>query len=164
MVKSKVLLLAILVSCFLIVNQVSASTEDIIINYPTITPNSELYPIKRLWEKGFHFVLFSQKMKFNYNEGLLKERLAELKYVAEKKLLSEIETSSNRFAHQAGVTIEQLRNLNDKGRVDKTLDQFKSYSKTLASLRDLYEANSSFWRLIQQDIDTLNILSDKIKN
>lgn len=164
--KSKYLLFSVVLIIYLLFTDKSlAKTDlDLTINYPAINPTSFLYPVKRIWEKAFPFILFSQKSKLDYNQGLLKERLAELKYVAEKKLLSDIEKSSQRFAYQAGVTVEGLKNLNDKNKINQTLEDFKSYNKILASLRDFYQANSSFWMLIQQDIDTLNILSGKIKN
>lgn len=151
----------LIVNSFFVSKVLANENQEVVIHYPAIDSNSEIYPIKRLWEKAFYYLQFSQKAKVNYHEGLLKERLAELKYVAEKNLLSQIETSSNRFAYQAGITINQLKNLNDKNKLGKILNDFNSYSKILANLRDLYTADSSYWRLIQQDIDTLNILSDQ---
>lgn len=137
------------------------SNQNISINYPIIKSDSELYPVKRSWEKILSFFIFPKNLHADYNTLLLKERLAELKYAAEKRLLSEIEKSSNRFATQAGVTVEELQKLNNSDKFNKTNDDFKIYKKILADLRDLYEANSSYWMLVQQDIDTLNILSSK---
>lgn len=155
----------LLLSSFLTVNESFANKNlDIVLNYPVINSTSKLYPVKRLWEKGVSHLLFSKNSKVSYNKELLKERLSELKYVLEKKEISEIQKSSERFAYQVGIYSEKLSDLNDKNKINKALEEFKSYSKSLVVLRDLYEANSSYWLLVQQDIDTLNIISDKIKN
>ena len=42
-------------------------------------------------------------------------------------------------------------------------NKFKEYKPILEKLRDIYPANSSFWMLIQYDIDTLDILSKKLE-
>lgn len=159
----KVKFLVILILSLLIVNNVSANTDKDTPNYPFINSTSEFYPLKRIWEKTLSFVIFLKGPRFNHESNLLKTRLAELKYVADKKILSGIETSSNRFTSQAGILIEKTKEINDKQKTEKVMADFTQYSRILAELRDIYEANSSYWRLIQQDIDTLKILSDKIE-
>ncbi len=142
--------------------QVNASDEILILKTESVNPGSFYYPIKRLWEKGRARLLFNMQSKVEFNESLLKTRLIELNYVVERKLLSEVQTSSERFAYQAGILTEELV----KGSQDKKEEAFKKFdqfSKMLEKLRDNYPANSSFWMLVQHDINTLKILSDKLK-
>jgi len=160
----QLLFLIVLAFYFLIVNKALAdTTQDIVINYPKINSMSPYYQSKRFWEKTVYYFTFSNKSKASFNQELLKERLAELKYVADKRLLSGIETAAKRFSSQAGVSAEAVKNLKDNNKISATVEEFNSYTKILNGLRDLYAANSGYWLAIQQDIDTLKILSDEIK-
>lgn len=126
-----------------------------------INPGSFYYPVKRLWEKGQEKLQFSRQAKINFYGSLLKTRLAELNYVVEKKLLSQVQGSSERFAYYAGIlTGELVKENTDK---EKAVKDFEQYGNFLEKLRDKYEANSSFWMLIQHDINALGILSEQLK-
>lgn len=126
-----------------------------------INPGSFYYPFKRILEKGWEKLQFSKQAKINFYESLLKTKLAELNYVVEKKLLSQVQGSSERFAYYAGIlTGELVKENEDK---EKMVKEFEQYGKFLEKLRDKYEANSSYWMLIQHDINSLKILSDQLK-
>lgn len=127
----------------------------------TINPGSFYYPFKRLWEKGLERVQFSKQSKINFLKSQLRTRLAELNYVVEKKLLSEVQTSSERFAYYVGILTEEL--VRENKNKEQTIKEFDQFSKLLEKLRDNYPANTSFWMLIQHDINTLRILSDQLK-
>lgn len=162
---SKVLILILLlVSVMSLLNPVIASNNtDKEIKQERTNPGSFYYSLKRAWEKVRWFFIFSDQNKVDYHQDLINKRLSELKYVVDSKLLSEVETSSQRFAYQAGVLVGQLKKMNDKERDTKLLKDFEKYKLVLEKLRDNYPANSSFWMLLQHDINTLNILSDQIK-
>lgn len=128
-----------------------------------INPGSFYYPVKRLWEKGQEKLQFSRQAKINFYGSLLKTRLAELNYVVEKKLLSQVQGSSERFAYYAGILTEEIVKQNKDADKKNLIKEFKNFSPFLESLRDKYEANSSFWMLVQHDINTLRILSDQLK-
>lgn len=154
--------LVLLISTIFVSQQVYSSEA---LNLPDnkINPESFLYPIKRLSENILLRFNFSSDSKFKFYENLTRVRLAELKHVAERKLLGQIETSSQRFAYQVGILTDYIvRNKLNKEK-DKILQSFEQYKPVLAKLRDLYPANSSYWLLLQQDIDTLNINADKLK-
>jgi len=139
-----------------------AQQEVITLETESINPGSTLYPVKRGWEKLREMMNFSVEDKMNYQRSLLKIRLSELSYVVDKKLLNEFQTSSERFAYQAGILtnilVEQKKQ-EDKETIKK---EFISYSKILDQLRDNHPANTSYWMLIQHDINTLKILSEKL--
>ena len=149
---------------FLFISQSSElirAHESITIKNETINPGSFYYSFKRAWEKVSEKLQFGEQSKINFYESLLKTRLAELNFVVEKKLLSEVQTASERFSYQAGILSSEIVKTNkDK---EKTIKEFKQMQIFLDKLRDKYPANSSFWMLVQHDINTLTILSDKLK-
>lgn len=139
---------------------INAAEETITLNNEVINPGSFYYSFKRLWEKGIERFQFSKEAKITFYQSQLKIRLAELNYVVENKLLSEVQSSSERFAYQAGILAE----VGEKGKdSEKLIQEFEKYSKFLDTLRDKYPANSSFWMLIQHDINTLKILSENLR-
>jgi len=128
----------------------------------SVNPGSFYYPFKRLAEKAGERLNFSEEQKISYYSSLLKKRLSELDFVTSNKVLSQIQGSSERFSFQAGVLTEIV----EKKKIDekkKLIKIFEKYSKLLANLRDKYPANSSFWMLVQHDINSLSILSERLK-
>lgn len=154
-----ILILLLLSSTSLIIAQ---NREELKLPNTVINPGSFYYPVKRAVEKGREMIIFSKEGKRSYYNSLLKTRLSELDYVTEKKILSEIQSSSERFAYQAGILTEEAMqsNKNDK---ENLINDYAKYSKFLDVLRDRFPANSSFWMLVQHDINTLDILSNKLK-
>lgn len=141
---------------------VNAYEEAVSLKTESINPGSFYYPFKRLWEKSRAKIFFNRESRVEFNESLLKTRLAELNYVVERKFLSEVQTSSERFAYQAGILTEELV----KASQDKKEEALKSYdqfTKLLEKIRDNYPANSAYWMLVQHDINTLSILSGRLK-
>lgn len=128
-----------------------------------VNPGSFYYPLKRVWEKGWEKLQFGKTQKIDFYKSQLKTRLAELNYVVEKKLLSEVQSSSERFAYTAGILTEELIKQNKAADKENLIKEFEKFSPFLDSLRDKYEANSSFWMLVQHDINTLRILSEQLK-
>lgn len=135
--------------------------ENLSFKNEAINPGSFYYPFKRVWEKGMDKLQFSNQSKINYYKSQLSVRLAELNYVVENKVLSEVQTSSERFAYQAGILTDEVVKSNKNK--DKIMQEFKQMQVFLGPLRDKYPANSSFWMLVQHDINTLGILSEKLK-
>lgn len=143
--------------------QIHANDEIISLNNETINPGSFYYPFKRLWEKFREKLTIKDQAKISFNESLVKKRLSELNYVVEKKVLSEVQYSSERFAYQAGMLTEELTKQNKNEDKEKFVKEFEKYSQFLEGVRDKYQANSAYWLLIQHDINTLNILSERLK-
>lgn len=128
-----------------------------------INPGSFYYSLKRLWERSLEMIQFSEKGRLAFYHSQLKTRFSELNYVVESKLLSEVQQSTERFAYTAGILTDELIKQANSSDKEKIIKEFENYSKSLEQLRDKYPANTSFWMLIQHDINTLNILSDKLK-
>lgn len=138
-----------------------AEEETITVKNETINPGSFYYSFKRLWEKGLEKLQFSKQSKIHFYQSQLQTRLAELNYVVENRLLSEVQTSSERFAYQAGILTEEIVRKNEDK--ENLIKEFQKMQKFLDKLRDKYPANSSFWMLIQHDINSLSILSERLK-
>lgn len=157
----KIILLLVIIFLFPQINPIFADEQQIDLPSVIINPDSFYYPIKRLWEKVREKFEFSNEARIKYDQNLTITRLAELKFVVDNKLLSEVQHSSERFAYQAGILTDDLVKQNkDK---EKFLKEFDQFSKFLEGLRDKYPANSSFWMLIQHDINSLSILSNRLK-
>lgn len=164
--KSKILSIiatTIIFASFTNVIFASNNPAEINLSAPVINPDSLYYPLKRVWEKVRDQLNFSDDAKITFAKDLLRERLAELKFVVENKILSEVEHSSQRFAFQAGILVEEIAKQNKSSEKEKLMKEFEQYNTFLGQLRDKYQANSSFWMLIQHDINSLGILSEKLK-
>ncbi len=157
----KIIVLSLIIS--LVMSGTAYATEELNLPDTKITPGSFYYPFKRIWEKGWEKLQFSSASKIAFYNSQLKTRLSELNYVVEKKLLSEVQRSTERFAYQAGILTEETIKQNKAVDKENLIKEFEKFKPFLDSLRDKYEANSSFWMLIQHDINTLGILSEKLK-
>lgn len=125
-------------------------------------PSTPSYSFKRIKEKALMIIKLRPQSKFEYSKVLLEKRLSELVSLVDVKEPSLITGSSQRFSYQAGI----LADLNSKlktSQKDNIKVKFDNYKKVLSELRDNYPANSAYWLLIQQNIDTLDILIDKMK-
>jgi len=148
---------------FVLPVNVLAENSNLDLKQENINPGNTLFTLKRLTEKIHEKVLFSQEKKVTLYERLTVKRLSELNYLVQNKNLTPIEQASQRLSAQAGVFVDGLANLEDSERNQKTLESFSIYKVKLGELRDNYPANSSYWLLLQQNIDTFEILSQKIK-
>lgn len=125
-------------------------------------PSTPSYSFKRVKEKGLMMIKVRSKSKFEYSELLLEKRLSELVSLVDVREPSLITGSSQRFSYQAGILAELNSKLKSSQK-DNIKVRFDDYKKILSELRDNYPANSAYWLLIQQNIDTINILFDKMK-
>lgn len=125
-------------------------------------PGDPKYPAKRLKEKVTELFKFTHKSKSAYREVLLEKRLSELVSLIENKNINDVANSTQRFAYQAGKLAEESYN-DSSERKDEIIALFEKYKPILDKMRDNFPANSAFWLLSQQDIDTLNILSGRLK-
>ncbi len=158
------LAIAFLLSVFLVLpNLVLAEKPESFNLIPQKTlPGSSLYPLKRLKEKVKMKLTFSSREKVRYGISIFEKRLSELTGLVDKKDATYLESSAQRFAAQAGF-LADLASAGDKEMKESVLSYFKAYRPILEKLRDSYPANYAYWLSIQQDIDSLNILSEQLK-
>lgn len=131
-----------------------------------INPDKYLFfSIKRLIEKATVFTKFSKISKANYYTDLTLKRMAELKFVVERKFIGEVETSTQRLSYQVG-TLSDYLNSNRTELAEKRQsvnELLQNYKGILGSLRDKYPANSSYWMLVQHSINSIDINLEKLK-
>lgn len=160
----KAVFVLILIISFMQATLIHAGTSDgLDLPQTKINPGNFYYNFKRLWEKGLGQLMLSQELKISFHKSQLKARLAELRIVVDEKILSEVQRSSERFSYQAGILTNVIVKKDDAKTKGQLLEEFESYDPLLQKLRDRFEANSSFWMLIQHDINTLKILSERLK-
>lgn len=138
------------------------SPKDYYLTPQKTLPGSIFYNLKRAKEKTLMFFSLTQESKFIYGQVLVANRLSELVSLVEQKSINHIPNASQRFAYQAGILSETHFKLKTKKK-EQIIAQFGNHKITLSELRDEFPANSAYWLLIQQDIDTLNILSSDLK-
>lgn len=141
---------------------VAQSPESFGLPVQQTLPGSSGYTFKRLKEKITEFFKFSHQTKFSYRQILLEKRVSEFVSLVENKNQLDFANSSQRLAYQAGILAESVVNGNNKDK-ELVLTLFAKYKPILDKMRDHFPANSAFWLLSQQDIDTLSILSQKLK-
>lgn len=144
-------------------NILAKSPESFGLTPQKILPGDSKYQVKRFKEKVTEFFKLSYKSKSSYRQLLLEKRLSELVSLVENKNANEIANSTQRFAYQAGKLAEGSYKDKSSDRKKEIIDVFKKYKPILDEMRDNFPSNSPFWLLSQQDIDTLNILSDRLK-
>lgn len=138
------------------------SPESLKLTPQKTLPGSALYPIKRFKEKFTALTSFSPEAKIKYGIILLEKRLSELASLVERKDAIYVESSSQRLSAQAGNLADYASSL-DAEKKELVLSYFNAYIPSLNKLRDSYPANYAYWLSIQQNIDTLNILAEKLK-
>lgn len=155
--------LFILILLFIIV-QPTYADEFSKLNLPsqTINPGDFYYSFVRLWEKIAEKFQFNNEAKFKYSNSLIDKRMSELGYVVKNKRLGEVQHSSERLAYQVGTLTDDLIKKGNKENSNQLRKKIGSYFQALSELRDYFSANSSFWMLVQHDINSLKIYSDKL--
>lgn len=148
---------------FLIPLNVFASDAVLELKPEMINPGHSLYTFKRAIEKVQEKLLFNQEKKINFEARLLEKRVSELNFLVNKKKLTPIERASQRLSAQSGVYVQELERAKSNN-IEGVLTKFNDYRNLLGILRDNFPANSAYWLLIQQNIDTLNVLAEKIND
>ena len=105
---------------------------------------------------------FSKNSKYQFQKGLLERRVSEYVSLVEKNEQSQISDASQRLAFEAGILAESSVE-ESKEKKTEIISLFEKYKPILGKMRDNFPANTPFWLLYQQDIDTMNILTEKLK-
>lgn len=126
-------------------------------------PTTSGYVLKRFEEKLKEKLMISSKSKFNYRKLLLEKRLSEFISLVNNKDESQYMNASQRFSYQAGV-LAQSKYKGSVQEKEEIITIFNKYRPMLEKIRDVFPANSAYWLGTQQNIDTLKILSSKLKN
>ena len=116
--------------------------------YETINPNSLAYPLKRIGEKIYTTILSQEKEQEFFNK-VYDRRFRELVYIINSEKTGFLVETTNRY----NTTVGGIKAMEDASSLQ---NDFRTNIIILENLRDRYEANSTYWMLIQQAIDTTN--------
>lgn len=159
--KIKVALISFFAFFLLFAPTVFAQTPESFGLVPQKTlPGGSAYTFKRLKEKIMEFFKFSHDSKFTYRQELLGKRVSEYVSLIENKNQLELTGASQRVAYEAGVLAESANSSDEKVTL---VSLFGKYKPIMAKMRDNFPANSPSWLLSQEDIDSLDILTGKLK-
>lgn len=140
----------------------AAEFEKLNLPAQSINPGDFYYSSVRLWEKIAEKFQFNNDTKFKYSSSLIDKRMSELGYIVKNRRLDEVQRSTQRLAYQVGTLTEFLIKQGDRKMKDQIKTKINSFSPALSELRDNFPANSSFWMLVQHDINSLKEYSDKL--
>lgn len=159
------IILTFLLSVFLFIPQM-AMAETVVESTPSVKVKVEKVSnvMDRFKEKITLFFKFRSEDKLSFQQQLVEQRLGELDYVIKSGQGDFIEEVSSRYSAYVGRYGEAILSSNNITQKEQALEMFKNHPQILALMRDNFPANSSFWMLLQHDINTIQIYTDKIKN
>lgn len=133
------------------------SDSSLKVEVQSVNPGDDYrYVLKRLKEKIALFVFgFSSERKADYYIDLVDVRLSELKYVVDRKDIANIQTTSQRYAAISGELTDFVLTKNMTGYNGKLVDVMSSHIPFLEKLRDSYPYDSSEYRFVQDDANSL---------
>lgn len=120
--------------------------------------------VEKFKEKITLFFKFSNSDKYDYQKYLINKRLSELKYVVESKQGNLIEETSSRYSTYLGTLSEFVIKNKLSIKKEDTLAVFLEHIKIIEKLQEEYESESVFRMLLQHDINTLKLFSEKFKS
>lgn len=129
----------------------------------SLNPGDFYYPAIRLWEKIAENFQLGTEAKFKYSNPLIDKRMSELGYVVKNRRLDEVQRSSQRLAYQVGTLTDFLIKQGNKQMKDQLKIKINTFYPALSELRDNFPANSSFWMLVQHDINSFKEYQEKLK-
>lgn len=117
----------------------------------------------RLIEKIILFTKFNEQSKAEYMMSLLDKRLADLNFVVTKDRGNLIEEISSRYASFTGELGNYFLENNLKNKKLNLIKKFEIHKKVLIKIQKPYSSDSPFRMLLQHDINTINIIRDKLE-
>lgn len=133
--------------------------------YEEINPtDGTQYWIKRVKEKVGNFFAFSDSGKIDFLEGLVKTRLAELKYVIDNKEMGYFEKSTQRYFTVAGELTDFIVSKKNKEGAEKVRATLSSHIPVLTKLRDTYNPTTAEWRFVEDDINYIKGNIEKLSS
>ena len=117
----------------------------------------------RLFEKITLFFKFSNEKKLDYYIYLQEKRLADLKYAIDNDDGDLIEELSSRYSTYLGTMTNFLIEKKLNYKKEEILKMMENHSRIIENLQKNFTFESGFWLLLQHDINTLKIFSDKLQ-
>ena len=144
--------------------EVTNTDELIDVKYESINPDSDLqYTFKRLKEK-LTLVLFAPfpNKKLGYYETLLGIRLAEYKYVVDKKDISNIQTVSQRYFTTAGELVDFSLKNSSVDRKKEIKETLQKQAAVVNKFKESFNDTTAEWRFVKHTSDYLDNYMSKL--
>ncbi len=119
--------------------------------------------IEKFREKVVLFFKFSKNTKVDYQQYLVEKRLAELKWVVDSKEWQPVEETSSRYSTYLGNFTDFVIKNKLTSKKEEILKMYEEHQKILDTLQRNFEFESGFWLLLQHDINTVKIFSERVK-
>lgn len=141
------------------------AAQAIEVTYEKVNPkDGGSYALKRLKEKAILALLsFSKQRKTDYYNKLVGNRLAELKYVVDKKDMANFENATTRYFATVGQFVNFLVRKSLTEEKNKAHELLVSHIPLLESLRDTYDPTTAEWRFMQDDINYVRMYTDQLQ-
>lgn len=145
----------------------AAQTVQIIqVNYEKVNPSDGLnYVLKRFKEKiELALLFYSKDRKADYYKKLVSSRLAELKFVVDKKDMANFENATTRYFTTVGQFADFLTKNGTIDQKSQAVKNLSSHIPVLKELRDTFEGQEKAeWRFIQDDINYVKMYTDQLQ-
>lgn len=154
------ILLSVFVLLFLPINSLTAQESILEPDYKVDHIASRTEKIK---EKIGLILRVNKTAKINYQIKIIEKRLAELYWAVENDVDS-IETAASRYSTYIGnleLFLETNRDIISK---DQILNTFNKHKEIISNIQSKFERDSGWWLSIQHNLNTIDILSDKIRS
>lgn len=151
-------LLSIAILTLVFQSQVSSAFAQ---EAPSLQVNHIAGGLEKIVEKLTLFVKFNKSDKLDYQEYLLEKRLAELKFAVENDI-DLVEETASRYSTYAGSLTNFIVSNEIENEKKRILETFDKHSSIISSLRDKFGFESGWWLAIQHDVNTIEILREKI--
>lgn len=120
--------------------------------------------LEKVGERVVGYLRFSKESKASYYLALLDKRMSELAYSVEDNKLDYMEATTSRYSSYLGTTSTFVLNNNLTVYKNPLLELLARHKAYLESINDRFPANSAYWLLIRQDLDTIRIFTDKLSS
>lgn len=142
-----------------------SAPQAIEVTYEKVNPqDGGSYALKRLKEKAMLALLsLSKKKKAGYYNKLVGNRLAELKFIVDKKDMANFESATTRYFATAGQFVNFLVRKNLTEEKSKAHELLASHIPLLESLRDTYNPTTAEWRFMQDDVNYVKMYINQLQ-
>lgn len=142
------------------------ATQAIGVAYEKVNPKDRgSYVVKRLKEKAMLALLsFSKPKKADYYNKLVSNRLAELKYVVDKKDMANFEHATTRYFTTVGQFADFLTKNGTEEQKSQVAKNLSLHIAVLEGLRGTFEGQEKAeWRFMQDDINYVRMYTDQLQ-
>lgn len=142
------------------------AVQPIEVEYQAVNPSDGFnYGLKRLKEKiSLALLFYSKDKKADYYKKLVSSRLAELKFVVDKKDMANFENATTRYFTTVGQFADFLTKNGTADQKSQAVRNLSLHTPVLEDLRDTFGGQEKAeWRFMQDDINYVKMYTDQLQ-